>query len=55
MLLPQRQWWQDVTVDMLEEMRRDLRSLVRLLDKSKVYTDFPDTLGEMSSVTCPNS
>ena len=43
---------------MLEEMRRDLRSLVRLLDKSKgtiVFTDFPDTLGEMSSVTCPNS
>ena len=44
------EWWQDVTVDMLEEMRRDLRSLVRLLDKSKgtiVYTDFQDTLGEV--------
>jgi type I restriction enzyme, R subunit len=44
------EWWQDVTVDMLEEARRELRSLVRLLDKSKgtiVYTDFQDTLGEI--------
>ena len=44
------EWWQDVTVDMLEEMRRELRSLVRLLDKSTgtiVYTDFQDILGEI--------
>ena len=44
------EWWQDVTVDMLEHARRELRSIVGLLDKKKrvvVYTDFTDTLGEV--------
>jgi type I restriction enzyme R subunit len=37
------EWWQDVTVPMLEVMRRRLRGLVQLIDKRQrkpVYTDF---------------
>ncbi|MBF6270402.1 DEAD/DEAH box helicase family protein [Nocardia farcinica] len=44
------EWWEDITVDMLEHARRELRSIVGLLDKKKrvvVYTDFTDTLGEV--------
>jgi len=42
------EWWQDVTLPMLEIMRRRLRRLVRLIDKRRrrpVYTDFEDSLG----------
>ena len=41
-------WWQDVSVPMLELMRIRLRGLVRLIDgtaRSIVYTDFEDTAG----------
>ncbi|WP_045879473.1 DEAD/DEAH box helicase family protein [Pseudofrankia sp. DC12] len=44
-------WWQDVTPPMLENVRQRLRTLVRLIEKSKqkvVYTDFEDELGEIS-------
>lgn len=45
------EWWQDVTLPMLEEMRRRLRALVKLTDpKAKrriVFTDFEDELGEI--------
>lgn len=47
-------WWQDVTLPMLETMRRKLRGLVRLIEKSKrnpVYTDFEDELGELTEAT----
>ncbi|WBB73792.1 DEAD/DEAH box helicase family protein [Micromonospora sp. WMMD1128] len=47
------EWWQDVTLPMLELVRRRLRGLVRLISKSKraiVYTDFSDELGEISVV-----
>ncbi|MER7166463.1 DEAD/DEAH box helicase family protein [Micromonospora sp. NPDC000207] len=47
------EWWVDVTLPMLELMRRRLRGLVRLISKAKraiVYTDFSDTLGEISLV-----
>ncbi|MGO1056954.1 DEAD/DEAH box helicase family protein [Crossiella sp. CA198] len=43
-------WWQDVTLPMLETMRRRLRSLVRLIEKTRrniVYTDFEDELGDL--------
>ncbi|MCK9928826.1 DEAD/DEAH box helicase family protein [Frankia sp. Mgl5] len=46
------EWWQDVTLPMLESMRRRVRGLVRLIEKTKrgvVYTDFEDQLGELSS------
>ncbi|MDD2765814.1 MAG: DEAD/DEAH box helicase family protein [Opitutaceae bacterium] len=42
-------WWQDVTVEMLEHVRRRLRGLVHLIEKRKraiIYTDFEDELGE---------
>ncbi len=48
------EWWQDVTLPMLETMRRRLRGLVRLIEKSKrniVYTDFEDELGELTAAT----
>ncbi|WP_329252383.1 hypothetical protein OG417_08820 [Actinoallomurus sp. NBC_01490] len=42
-------WWQDVTLPMLEHMRRVMRGLVRLIPVKRrgvVYTDFEDELGE---------
>jgi type I restriction enzyme, R subunit len=47
------EWWQDVSVPMLELMRRRFRGLVKLIERSKraiVYTDFADELGEISIV-----
>ena len=49
-------WWQDVTVPMLEVMRRRLRSLVQLIDKRQrkpVYTDFEDLIGSEIDVDLP--
>ncbi|MEV4845857.1 DEAD/DEAH box helicase family protein [Micromonospora matsumotoense] len=48
------EWWQDVTLPMLELVRRRLRGLVRLISRAKraiVYTDFSDELGEISLVS----
>jgi type I restriction enzyme R subunit len=45
------EWWQDVTLPMLETMRRRLRGLVRLIERTRrniVYTDFEDELGELT-------
>jgi len=50
------EWWQDVTVAMLEHVRRQLRLLVKLLEKTKreiVYTNFEDAIGEGSEVNLP--
>jgi type I restriction enzyme R subunit len=47
------EWWQDVTLAMLEDARKKLRSLVRLIEKSQrriIYTDFTDELGEAAMV-----
>jgi type I restriction enzyme R subunit len=47
------EWWEDVTVPMLEAMRRKLRDLVQFIEKRKrnpVYTDFVDDIGEESQV-----
>lgn len=47
------EWWQDVTVPMLEVMRRRLRGLIQLIDKRArriVYTDFEDLLGGETEV-----
>ena len=44
-------WWQDITLPMLETMRRTMRGLVRLIPtkhRAVVYTDFEDELGELS-------
>ena len=50
------EWWVDVTIPMLEQARRHLRALVKLLDKTGrkvVYTDFEDELGEVVEMTLP--
>lgn len=49
-------WWQDVTVPMLETVRRRLRALVKLIPKGQkkvVYTDFEDELGETATIDLP--
>jgi len=41
-------WWQDVTVPMLERVRKCLRLLVKLIEKRQrqpIYTDFQDEMG----------
>ncbi|MBS0657719.1 MAG: DEAD/DEAH box helicase family protein [Verrucomicrobia bacterium] len=49
-------WWQDVTVPMLENVRRRLRALVKLIEKAArkpIYTDFEDVIGEDTAVELP--
>ena len=44
-------WWADVTLPMLEAMRKRVRGLVRLIPKARrgiVYSDFEDELGELT-------
>jgi type I restriction enzyme R subunit len=50
------EWWQDVTVPMLEVLRRRLRDLVQFIDKRQrkiVYTDFEDLMGSETGVELP--
>jgi type I restriction enzyme R subunit len=49
-------WWQDATIPMLEGMRRRLRDLVKLIEKSSrkvIYTDFEDMIGSETGVELP--
>jgi type I restriction enzyme, R subunit len=42
------EWWQDVTVPMLESLRRRLRNLIQLIERHRrkpVFTDFEDLMG----------
>lgn len=51
--LAEEHWWDDVTLPMLDEARRRVRGLVRLIEKhkrNKVYTDFPDEPGELTEL-----
>jgi type I restriction enzyme R subunit len=44
-------WWEDITLPMLEIMRRVMRGLVRLIPLKRrgiVYSDFEDELGELT-------
>jgi len=46
-------WWQDVTVPMLESARKRLRGLAKLINKGQrklVYTDFEDQIGRETLV-----
>jgi len=50
------EWWQDVTVQMLEVMRRRLRDLVQFIDKQHrkiVFTDFEDERGNDRHIDLP--
>ncbi len=47
------EWWQDVTLPMLENVRKKLRTLVALIEKKDrriVYTDFEDEMGPETEV-----
>jgi type I restriction enzyme R subunit len=49
-------WWQDVTVPMLETARKRLRLLIKLIEKvhrTPVYTDFEDQMGTEIAVPLP--
>lgn len=48
--LQQEEYWADVTLPMLEDVRKRLRDLVKFIDKKQrklIYTDFEDELGEI--------
>ncbi len=50
------EWWQDVTVPMLDTARKRLRSLIKLIEKAQrkvVYTDFEDLMGAEVPVELP--
>jgi len=49
-------WWMDVTVPMLEGIRRRLRDLIKLIEKQKrkaIYTDFEDEMGGETAIDLP--
>jgi len=51
------EYWEGVTLPMLEEVRRKLRGLVKLIEPASrkiVYTDFQDEIGEGSDVVLPD-
>jgi type I restriction enzyme R subunit len=50
------EWWEDVTLPMIEVLRKRLRGLVKLIEKQKripIYTDFEDEMGEEIVVELP--
>jgi len=50
------EWWTDVTLGMLENARKRLRALVKLIEKTArkvVYTNFEDELGTETHVVLP--
>jgi type I restriction enzyme R subunit len=50
-------WWEDVTTPMLEHMRKQLRTLVKLIEKLArkiIHTDFEDEIGEGAEVAMPD-
>ena len=52
------EWWQDVTVPMLEVVRRRLRDLVKLIEKQRrkpIYSDFEDVMAARRAWRCPAS
>nr|WP_324291785.1 type I restriction-modification enzyme R subunit C-terminal domain-containing protein [Cupriavidus sp. D39] len=54
--LSSEEWWEGVTVPMLEMVRKKLRALVKLIPKGQkkvVYTNFEDELGEHAIIDLP--
>ncbi len=46
-------WWQDITICLLDEARRKLRGLVHLIERRKratLYTNFEDVIGEVEEI-----
>ncbi|WLD14363.1 DEAD/DEAH box helicase family protein [Planctellipticum variicoloris] len=52
--LQTEEYWQHITLPMLEDVRRNLRALVQFLDREgkrdNVYTDFEDELGDAKEI-----
>ena len=51
--LQQDEYWADITLPMLEDVRRRLRDLVKFIDKKQrkiIYSDFEDELGDIREV-----
>ena len=47
------EWWDGITVPMLEQTRKKLRSLVKLIEKAQrkpIYTDFDDEMGPETAI-----
>ena len=52
------EWWENVSYPMLEEVRRKLRGLVHLIERSKkgvIYSDFVDELGVSVEIDLPGT
>jgi type I restriction enzyme R subunit len=50
------EYWQDITAEMLENIRKRLRSLVKFIEKTSrpaIYTDFVDSIGEETEIALP--
>ncbi|BAY20221.1 type III restriction enzyme res subunit (plasmid) [Anabaenopsis circularis NIES-21] len=49
-------WWQDITPELIEQMRCQLRDLVKFIDPQEqqiIYTNFEDELGEIVETDVP--
>lgn len=54
--IQQESWWADVTLPMLEHLRRRLRGLMKLMEKKKrplIFTNFEDQIGEAQTIELP--
>ncbi len=52
------EWWRDVTIPMLERVRRRLRDLVKFIEKRRrkpIYTDFIDEMGTGTEIELPGT
>ncbi|WP_033927168.1 DEAD/DEAH box helicase family protein [Sphingomonas sp. 35-24ZXX] len=52
------EYWQDIDAWALEQMRRRLRGLIKLIEgdeRSIVYTDFEDEIGEGTTIALPDA
>ena len=52
------EWWTDVTYPMIEDARKRLRNLVQLIpftQKSVLYSDFTDEIGEAEEIELPGT
>lgn len=50
------EWWERITIPMLEMVRRRLRGLVKLIEKKQrkpIFTDFQDEMGEGQDIELP--
>ncbi|MDB9516914.1 DEAD/DEAH box helicase family protein [Roseofilum reptotaenium CS-1145] len=56
--MQQEEWWRDATPESIESLHRDLRELLKFVDRSTqeiVYTDFTDELGELRDAEVPTA